>query len=370
MLHFISRTFVCWLRAPALARRGAARSRRAAAPRELASGVAVFAALTVALAVTVETVRPEWRDPEYGHRLKRVRAYQKANPDRPLVLVFGSSRAQMGVAPAAMGFADRPGEPVVYNFGYRAGPPLVSWLMFTRALDDGLRPRAVLLVIGFDKALMNVTAENQFGSRASRLSGADLRRLEPFTGNPAGLRERLWAARRCPLVAHRGALVSDLFPAAQCAPVRGQHRSWEAMDDYGFVRFPDAGTAEDNRRPLRERARELVRSTDVPARSPISDRAVSHLVARCRAEGVAVAVAWAPESPWFRGLYTPTAREAATAYSRALTTELGVPVLPAPEHLGEEDFVDGYHLTPDGAAKYSRWLGDNHLKPWLAGVLK
>ena len=49
---------------------------------------------------------------------------------------------------------------------------------------------------------------------------------------------------------------------------------------------------------------------------------------------------------------------------------MGVRVFPAPEHLDEADFMDGYHLLPAGAAKYSRWLADNHLKPWLAEALK
>jgi hypothetical protein len=32
--------------------------------------------------------------------------------------------------------------------------------------------------------------------------------------------------------------------------------------------------------------------------------------------------------------------------------------------------MDGIHLMRGGAEKYSRWLADNHLGPWLATVLK
>ena len=49
-----------------------------------------------------------------------------------------------------------------------------------------------------------------------------------------------------------------------------------------------------------------------------------------------------------------------------LTQELGVKVFPAPEHLVEDEFSDGYHLMRCGAENYSRWLADTHLKPWLA----
>jgi hypothetical protein len=67
---------------------------------------------------------------------------------------------------------------------------------------------------------------------------------------------------------------------------------------------------------------------------------------------------------------TPEARGAAEARARALTTAIGIPVFPAPDELTDDDFADGYHLRARGAAKYSRWLADHHLKPWLAGARK
>src|SRR5262245_38004991 len=88
------------------------RSRRSAR-RSLAVGAVTFGLLTLALTCAVETVKPEWRDPEYGHRLKQVRQRKQKRPHQPLVLVFGSSRAQMSVSPAAMGFPDEPGSPLV-----------------------------------------------------------------------------------------------------------------------------------------------------------------------------------------------------------------------------------------------------------------
>ena len=33
--------------------------------------------------------------------------------------------------------------------------------------------------------------------------------------------------------------------------------------------------------------------------------------------------------------------------------------------LGESDFVDGHHMLQPAAARYSRWLADTHLNPWL-----
>src|SRR5207244_13049758 len=133
-------------RAPA--RRWAApASGRRSARRAVILGGVTFGLVTLGLAVAAETVKPEWRDPEYGHRLRRVERWQRLRPERPLVLVFGSSRAQMGVSPNDMGFPDEPRAPLVYNFGYRAATPVYMWLQLACLLDDGVRPRAVVVMI-------------------------------------------------------------------------------------------------------------------------------------------------------------------------------------------------------------------------------
>jgi len=49
----------------------------------------------------------------------------------------------------------------------------------------------------------------------------------------------------------------------------------------------------------------------------------------------------------------------------SLRDDLGITIFPAPAHLTDEDFADGYHLIASGAAKYSKWLAEKHLKPWF-----
>ncbi|MGH2604767.1 MAG: hypothetical protein ACRDJ9_35915, partial [Dehalococcoidia bacterium] len=38
------------------------------------AGLGFFALFTLALNLALDTIRPEWRDPEYGHRLKRLQS--------------------------------------------------------------------------------------------------------------------------------------------------------------------------------------------------------------------------------------------------------------------------------------------------------
>jgi hypothetical protein len=351
-------------------RRTAPARRRTARTAVLLAGPA-FALLTLALIVASETTKPEWRDPEYGHRLRRVRWWQHKQPDRPLVLVLGSSRVQMGVSPSVMNFPDEPGSPLVYNFGYRGGYPLVAWLQLMRLFDAGVKPRAVVFFLASSEVMAYVPADYSLGMWPTRFSSSDLRRLAPYTENPADSQRELSAARSDPWTVRREVIVSDLLPQWQLYGTRLAHDGWERMDPRGFVPYPEERmTPEQGVAVWREtRATQSSLINDYPL-GPMTDRVVRDMVNRCRAEGVEVALAWAPESPGYRALYTTAGRARQQSYTRVLRTEVGVRVFPPPEHLDEADFADGYHLLPGGAARYSRWLAEVHLKPWLAEVLK
>jgi hypothetical protein len=73
------------------------RSRRKSARAAVWYGIAAFALLTAAMATAVDTILPEWRDPEFAVRLEQLRKWKVKAPQRPLVVAFGSSRTQMGV---------------------------------------------------------------------------------------------------------------------------------------------------------------------------------------------------------------------------------------------------------------------------------
>jgi hypothetical protein len=333
----------------------------------LVLGVLGFGLLTLGLELAAETVKPEWRDPEYGQRLRAAKKWQRERPNRPLVLVFGSSRSEFGVSPADMGFPDEPGSPLVYNFGYSGAYPLASWLHLVRTFDDGLRPKAVLVELTYAHLRCDGPAEEQFPKWGSRLSASDLRHFASYTKDESVFRRELTTARRNPWESRRIPLVSDLLPEWQLRTVRSDHSRWEEMDAYGRAFLRRESITDETRR----RFWESVRTNAPGALAPglpgaMSDRALRDMAAACREHGVAIAFFWAPESPAFRAYYTPPALASLEAYSRTLEHDLGAPVFPPPVHLAEEFFPDGFHLFPDGAAAFSRWLAENHLKPWLA----
>jgi hypothetical protein len=337
-------------------------SRRRAARAGLATGLLAFLAATAAMTAAVETTRPEWRDPEFGHRL--VRLNDPAAPDRPLVLVVGTSRTQNAVWPAAMNFPDEPGSPRVFNFGLSGLTPLGELLAVLRLRDAGVRPAAVVVEMLPVRMAVDSPAEQQYREKAARLSAADLRHLAPFARDPAALRGPWLAARAAPWHAHRSVLLSHWRP--RWVPWRERvDFHWTDMDADGFLPFPYDDPGRDTRDTATAHARREYAPwfhTFRPGGESV--RAVRELVRVCRADGVQVAALVPPVSPMFRGWFDPAVWAAADAHLHDLAADLGVPVFPAPD-LPEADFADGHHLLRRGAGAYSRWLADAHLKPWL-----
>jgi len=95
-------------------------------------------------------------------------------------------------------------------------------------------------------------------------------------------------------------------------------------------------------------------------------RPLRDLVARCRAEAIPIAFVEPPVSPTFRGWFGPGVWVSGSERFRAFARALGVEQFPPFEGLAEADFIDGHHMLGPGAERYSRWLADTHLKPWLA----
>ena len=138
----------------------------------------------LAMSGALETVKPEWRDPEFGHRLTRLRQLQRQSPDRPLVLFLGTSRTQNAFDPRAMGFPDESGSPLVFNFGQSGSAPLkVSAHAASDCWMKGSVPRPWCVEVLPVWLAADGSAERVFRDFEPRLSVGDLRRLAPYRAN-------------------------------------------------------------------------------------------------------------------------------------------------------------------------------------------
>ncbi|HSQ57500.1 MAG TPA: hypothetical protein VLM40_17395, partial [Gemmata sp.] len=94
-------------------------------------------------------------------------------------------------------------------------------------------------------------------------------------------------------------------------------------------------------------------------------RAIRDLVAICHEEGIRVAFFIPPVSPSFRASFHPGIYSEGEAAVQALGRRLRAPVFPAPRDMADDEFLDGHHMLRPGAERYSRWLGENYIRPWI-----
>ena len=73
---------------------------------------------------TIERSSPAINDPEFAARLKTLRERMAENPGRPLILVMGSSRNNMGVDAGQLTRTRVAPEPIVFNFAIPTSGPM------------------------------------------------------------------------------------------------------------------------------------------------------------------------------------------------------------------------------------------------------
>lgn len=358
------------VRLPARAHRTRPRapSRRSSACAGLLSGIGLALAAMLGLSGALETVKPEWRDPEYGHRLIRLRQLQSRWPDRPLVLALGTSRTQNAIAPGAMGFPDESGSPLVFNFAQTGSPALKVLLTFLRLLDEGIRPTALVLEVLPVWLAADGPAERIFRNVEPRLSAGDLRRLAPYTADRSALERKWVGARIAPWSSHRVVLMSHWLPRWLPWSERIDAQ-WQGMEADGFVPYPAQFASPEFRAIATAHARrEHAGIFAGHAFGESSLRALRDLVARCRDERIPVLFVEPPVSPMFRGWFRPGVWESGRERLRLLAVELGIELVCPLEGLQESDFIDGHHMLRETAACYSRRLAKERLGAWLARV--
>jgi len=354
---------VFWQRAPRTASQST-HFRRRSARTALAFGLLSTLIAMAGISTALETVKPEWRDPEFGHRIARIREIQKQNPSHSFVLALGTSRTQNAIQPSAMGFLDDAGTLRVFNFGQSGASPLKLLLNLLRILDTGIKPAAILVEVLPVWLTMDGTAEEQFRDKASQLSRVDLRHLATYCNNPDQLQSQWLAARAVPWYSQRISLMSHWLP--QWMPWQMRINSqWQRMEPDGFVPFLYTVPPPEFRAEATAKTREQYAGSFGGFRlSEMSKRTLRDLVSRCRAEGIPVAFFIPPVAPNFRGWFEPHAWLAGETDLRALCLEVNVELFQSPDHFADDDFADGHHMLRNSVERYSRWLADTHIRAW------
>ena len=333
-------------------------SRRRAARRAVIWAFAAVASLQLGLSVVLERVKPEWRDPEYGLRLRDFQATQW--PEK-LVAILGSSRAQMGLDPAAF---DLPAGVGAYNFAQSGSGPVQELLTFKRLLAAGVRPDFLLVEV-LPPALSTASPVNRV-TACERYDWRDLGYLESYgEALPAGwFRARLspWSTSRSVLLSRAGA--GFLMPSSARRDFLWKQTRPGGWMPYFFEAVEDDRRAEGLRKAHQEYAGCL---TDLVI-DPIARKAYAELLELSAKHGVGVKFFVMPESPRFRSWATPATRATVDAYLGELARVSGQPVADLPDWgLPEADFADGHHLLRHAADATSRRFARDHLDAWVTG---
>jgi len=330
----------------------------------VAAGFLALVAAQLGMSVALETVKPAWRDPEFGERLDRLRDLQTKHPKRPLVVALGSSRTQMGIRPSAMGL-DEASDPLVFNFGQAGAGPMLELLTLERVLAAGIKPDRVL--VEFFPATMGIDdiAEHKVPRWQTRFAAHDLAVLAPYCADARSLHRTWFFNRVAPWHTYRHDLLGHWQPEWQSLLARW-HDTWDRVDAFGWEPFPFEAYATYWRERWLAQSRERYGPELQGLRmGGLAERLLRDLVSRCRGAGIAVAFFSIPEGPAFQSLYPPEVRTAADSYLQTLSRDLGIPVLAVNEPFAEEEFADSHHLLSAGAARFSRLFAERCLRPWV-----
>ncbi len=311
----------------------------------------------LALTSVISSASSSVRDPEHAFKLRNLNdCLSQSDSSRPLVLMMGSSRVAMGYRPELV---EESGGSIHFNYGICSCGPLLNLITLHRLLDAGIRPHTILLEV-WPVHLVQELADNReaAGIEAHRLSWRDLQVLAPFKSHPGQFRREWllnlvesWSGYRFMLMRLFAPAWLDASPPITARWDGIRERGWLCQESYRLHPRDDIYAFH-----LKHTQFTLASIFTQPKMTPDSRRALHRFVDDCRREGILVRFIWLPESPAFRGFYRSNGLTEVGADLKNMAKEMGTPLLEARDWIGEDGFVDGFHMTHAGAEQFTRHL--------------
>jgi hypothetical protein len=316
--------------------------------------------LQIAFIVATDLYWPGQCDPEYGVRLALVQRRIREHPERPLLVVVGSSRVGSGfLAQELPPLRDAAGRQVLpFNWSHLAAGPRMNLMQVRRLLAEGLTPTWLVLEI-LPGSLVHE------GTPASFAVVPDLPAL--CHGSSCG--RDLLVFLRCrlnPFYNNRQAILREVASAfVTTADFSDDIRLGPLGDDDGWMRREDLGDEVRANRAVAARAVYFDRLQEFRI-DPAQDQATCELLDLCRGRGIRVALLVMPEDSRFRSWYSPETQRRLGCYLDQLRRTYDVPVMDARCWVGDDGFNDPHHLGLRGARVFTERLGREALQPLLA----
>ena len=312
-----------------------------------------FVAVQIGIVIAVEHAGGELRDPFFSRVAGRLAARRADAPDRPLLLVLGSSRTRMGFD---AGLATRTdGQVLVFNFGEFGAGPMLEQVFLRRLLADGVRPDMVLIeVVPLQIASgIGVTGEETRLDLA-RLTWTELSKIAGYYRFSAKAYAQ-WLKNRSLVCVSRQHEMHDALgidiPQAETTLRSSVNLALDG-DDYGFAPWPTP-TPQERAASIQDH---LVRFRPQLAASRLAEgpaRAVRELVALCRRENLPFGIILMPECSGLREQYPPEFRADLNCLFEDLRREGEFDLIDAREWVADDGFWDAHHLDVAGAQLFS-----------------
>jgi hypothetical protein len=335
---------------------------RSSARAALAWAACGFVALQLGFAVLADGWMPELYDEEFGARLALLGRRRAEHPDRPLLVVVGSSRTAHAFRPERLPPLVAAGgrEVLPFNFSHVGAGPVYNLLTVRRLLAGPDRPGWVV------QEVMPPFVTEEWARTYTRAAVAgELPALHPYAA-PGLLYPDFLTSRLLPWHRQRHAFLWRVAPG-WVGPTTALRHSL-VFDRLGgeVARMIPAVTPEDAARAWAGAEAVFGPGAREFRVSPQAQRALREALGECRRHGVRAALLLAPESPAFQRLYTPDGRRRLEEFCRGLAAESGATLIDARDWLPEAEFTDGHHVLLSGQADFTDRFGREVLAPWVA----
>jgi hypothetical protein len=341
---------------PSAAKRAGDRRR---ARQALGWCLGVFLITQLGLTLTIEKWLPEWRDPLYSVKARRLAQRNTPAPSPFTVVMLGSSRTVYGFNAGLLEgtLGETTGRSaVVFNFGVTGAGPVTTLLNLSRLLAQGIRPDLVLIEVLPPLLTRQPELAESRHLPADRLWWRDLPLIERYFGTGPKLWEDWWLTEAVPAYAHRFSILSCLIPAY--LPLRLRQDWFLHVNGSGWVDSPSSLVAPGRRPDAIERTRleyfPYLKDFQLGG-APCA--ALREQLELCRQEGIAVALVLMPEGSDFRSWYSATARDQIEGFLGDLQRVYDVPLIDARSWIADEEFSDSHHLLRAGATEFTERLG-------------
>jgi hypothetical protein len=300
----------------------------------------------------IEIGLPGVRDPEFQERLEKLQTRIARNPQKPLLMMLGSSRTSYSFA--ARDFERRTDDAVVaFNFGIPGAGPVMQSILLKRLDDAGIRPDHLILEV----LPIHYNGVIQPPSEARMLDAARLTLHELgeshkyFSQCESSWKKWLWG-RLLPTNRHQAELreathldTSTYYDSRPNVP-RVDQWGWQPND-----------VPKDKAEAIRQLAHaqydEYYAKFEV---LPGAREALNSILQYANRRNIRITLILMPEGTEFRSLTTEVAEAALQKFLKDIQSETSVEILDARAWLEDAAFYDMHHVNPGGGVSFTKRL--------------